>query len=160
MYVKDVMTRSPKSCRVTESTNDAARIMWEHDCGAVPIVDEGGQVIGIVTDRDICMAAYFRGVPLSAMPVVSVMAHDVCTCDADDQLADAERLMRDRQIRRLAVVGRNGSLVGMLSLGDLAQGVNKTGSLQEAKGDSREFLQTVAAVSEHRNQPSLATSRS
>lgn len=123
MNVKDVMTRSPKACAAGDSANDAARIMWEQDCGSVPVVDHAGCVVGMVTDRDICMAAYFQGAPLSSIPLSNIMSRDVCTCEAGTELNEAERMMQDWRVRRLPVVDEGGSLVGMLSLGDVAQGV-------------------------------------
>ena len=72
MQVKDVMTTSPGTCSVSDMANEAARIMWDRDCGSVPVIDAAGHVVGIVTDRDICMAAYFQGRPLSAIPLANV----------------------------------------------------------------------------------------
>ena len=133
MRIKEVMTESPQSCRVGDSANEAARIMWERDCGVVPIVDHAGKVAGIVTDRDICMAAYFQGLPLS-------------------QMADAERLMQERQIHRVPVVDDVGRLVGMLSLSDVARGVKRSGALAQKNGEAQELLQTVARISEPRTR--------
>jgi CBS domain-containing protein len=155
MYVKDVMTRSPRACAVGETANEAARIMWEQDCGAVPVVDRTGCVVGMVTDRDICMGAYFQGESLSAIPLTNIMSRMVCTCEASTDLTEAERKMREWQVRRLPVVDEDGVLIGILSLSDVAQGVSRSGGLRQATSDGRELLQTVAVVSEprHREQP-------
>ena len=151
MQVREVMTKSPGTCAVTESANDAARIMWDRDCGSVPVVDRSGKVVGMVTDRDICMAAYFRGEPLSAIPIADVMSHEVCTCGPDADVNEAEGRMQEWRVRRLPVVNNGGLLVGMLSLGDLARGVSKNGGLRQANGDGRDLLETVAVVSERRH---------
>jgi len=151
MNVQSLMTRSPSACRITESANEAARIMWERDCGAVPIVDSEDRVVGIVTDRDICMAAYFQGTPLSHIPVIDIMSAEPCTCEADDDVAAAERMMRQRQIRRLPVIDPDGRLVGMLSLGDVAQKVSHAPDGKQSSTDDRELLATVAAVSTPRS---------
>ena len=155
MHVKELMTEAPRACNVADSANEAARIMWEHDCGAVPVVDSAGHVVGIVTDRDICMAAFFRGVALSAIPVVEVMAREVCTCQAEDDLGAAERLMQQHQIRRLPVLANGGTLVGMLSLSDVALGVRRSASPRQKSQDGDELLQTVTAVSEPRPERRL-----
>ena len=151
MRVKEVMTTSPRACAIGSSANEAAQIMWEQDCGSVPVVDNAGCPVGIVTDRDICMAAYFRGAPLSAIPIAEVMSHDVCTCGPETDVNEAEERMRSWRVRRLPVVNNHGSLVGMLSLGDLAQGVSRNGGLRQANGEGRELLETVAVVSEPRH---------
>ena len=61
MLVKQIMTGDPVTCARHQTLNDAARQMWDHDVGAVPIVDEQGEAVGVITDRDICMAAYTQG---------------------------------------------------------------------------------------------------
>ena len=156
MRIKEVMTESPQSCRVGDSANEAARIMWERDCGVVPIIDHAGKVAGIVTDRDICMAAYFQGLPLSQIAVASIMCPDVSTCSRDADLADAERLMQERQIHRVPVVDEGGRLLGMLSLSDVARGVKRSGALVQKNGEAQELLQTVARISEPRTRPHQA----
>ncbi len=106
--------------------------MWEHDCGIVPVVDGDGRVVGVVTDRDLCMAAHFQNRPLSDIPLAGVMAQEVCTCVADDDVVQAERVMAEKQIHRLPVVTDDGSLIGILSLADVArQTRNTTGRQRE-----------------------------
>jgi CBS domain-containing protein len=156
MTVKELMTSMPSACRIGETVNEAARIMWERDCGAVPVLDAAGHVAGIVTDRDICMAAYFHGVPLAAIPVADVMSRELCTCQAHDELRSAERLMRDHQVHRLPVVDDRGSLVGILSLSDLAQAIADAGSSRQTGRDGEEFIQTVSAICQPRLQRSMA----
>jgi CBS domain-containing protein len=151
MQVKELMTATPMSCDVDTTANDAARVMWECDCGVVPVVNREGRTVGVVTDRDICMAAYFQGRPLIEIPIADVMSRDLCAIQADADLADAERLMQQRQIRRLPVVADGGSLVGILSLSDVAQAVGRDGALRLASGEGRELLKTVTKVSERRS---------
>jgi CBS domain-containing protein len=99
---------------------EAARIMWEHDCGIVPVVDAEGRPVGIVTDRDLCMAAYTRNEPLSRMPVRDVMAREIHCCRTDDDESAVHAAMRAYQVRRLPVVDADGRLQGIVSLNDLA----------------------------------------
>jgi CBS domain-containing protein len=156
MHVKELMTDTPRACSIDDAASEAARIMWEEDCGAVPVVDREGRVAGIITDRDICMAAFFRGAPLSLLPVSEIMSREVCTCAADDDVSNAERLMRDRQVHRLPVVDGRRALVGILSLSDVGQGVKRTGRLRQPSGETVEFAQTVTAISEPRTRRSAA----
>jgi CBS domain-containing protein len=150
MRVQDLMTQMPATCTREATCAEAARIMWDCDCGSVPVVDENGRAIGIVTDRDICMSALFRGAPLAAISIAEVMSGDLYTCHAGDDVKDAERLMRQRQVRRLPVVDGAGSLVGILSLGDVAQRVGREPGALHNRGEDVEFLATIATISEPR----------
>ena len=126
MNVGELMTRDVRTCASSDSINDAARIMWERDCGCVPVV-EGGTVVGMITDRDICMAAYTQGRRLMHMTVGSAASTNVLTVGENESLRRAEELMRDAQVRRLPVVDSAGRLVGLLSLSDLARHVSDMG---------------------------------
>ena len=159
MKVQEVMTRSPGTCRIGDSANDAARIMWERDCGSVPVIDRAGHIVGIVTDRDICMAAYIQGRGLAAIPLTSIMSREVCTCSEHEDVTEAERLMRARRVRRLPVTNKEGALAGMVSISDFVQTVANHGGLQQARGDTRELLETFTVVSEPRLPPQPASNR-
>lgn len=121
MTVGTLMTREVQSCGPDDTLERAAQIMWEHDCGCVPVVDSGRHVLAVVTDRDVCMAAYLRGVPLRQERVAAAMSRQLHTARAADPIEVAERLMWERQVRRLPVTDDAGRLVGMLSLGDIAR---------------------------------------
>jgi CBS domain-containing protein len=144
MRVGQLMSRPPITCGVDESLNSAARLMWEHDCGAIPVVDGDGKVVGIVTDRDVCMAAYTTGEKLHAIPVTTAMAKQVFCCRPDDALAAAEAVMSEQQIRRLPVVDAENRPLGMLSLNDLAQDAGRPRTF--GSGEQRGFLATVSSV--------------
>jgi CBS domain-containing protein len=102
------------------SANDAARLMWEKDVGVVPVVDGSGKLIGIVTDRDIAMAAYLRGLNLWDISVGSLTTGEVISAHASDSAQDVSSLMSRRQVRRVPIVDDQGALVGIVSLNDLA----------------------------------------
>lgn len=121
MNVQQIMIRDIKSCGPDDTLNTAAQIMWDCDCGCVPVVDDAGKAIGMITDRDVCMAAYFHGAPLWSVRVGAVMAPDPVVCHPGDALAAAEHIMRERKVRRLPVVDDDGRLVGLVSLADLAR---------------------------------------
>jgi CBS domain-containing protein len=94
--------------------------MWDHDCGCIPVVDNEGKLVGMITDRDICMAAYTQGKPLAEIAVSTAMAPRAYTCALTDSVGSAEKLMAAKQVRRLPVVDKQGRLVGLLSLHDIA----------------------------------------
>jgi CBS domain-containing protein len=120
MRVRDAMSSVVWSCRADDTAQAAARLMWDHDVGAVPVIGAQGELVGIVTDRDLCMLAYFTGRMLAVLPVEEAMSHRVFTVRPDEPVAAAEQVMRSNQVRRLPVL-EGGRVVGMLSLGDVAR---------------------------------------
>jgi CBS domain-containing protein len=145
------MTSDVVACRPSDTLDRVAQVMWDCDCGAVPIVDDGGCIVGMVTDRDACMAAYTRGRLLSEILVDSVMSRDVVSARLDEAVADVEARMKERQIRRVPVVDDDDRLRGMLSLNDLALQSTKrrSGVSQE------EVVETLAAICRHRQGPAV-----
>jgi CBS-domain-containing membrane protein len=125
MRVEQIMTRNVRTCSPGDSLSAAARIMWEADCGCVPVVEQdpagAARVIGMITDRDICMAGYTQGRPLTAIRVDGAMAKQVRACRPTDSIAEALNMLRTHQLRRLPVVDNGDHLVGMLSLADAAR---------------------------------------
>ncbi|MHC4731742.1 MAG: CBS domain-containing protein [Planctomycetota bacterium] len=149
MKVKTIMTPEIASCRPEDSMHAAARLMWDNDCGAVPVVDSAsGQLTGIVTDRDMCMAALLSNRPAHMIPVADVMSSEVCTCHEGDDLRTVHATMRANQIRRLPVVDDEKHLVGLVSLNDLA--VEAFGSRSAAAvRRQKDVAKTLSVVSEH-----------
>jgi len=150
MRVRDLMSTEVHTCTSDQTLQAAARVMWEHDVGCVPVVDEQLRPVAMLTDRDICMAAYTRGERVHEIAVSSAMSAEVRTCHQDDLLVRAERTMMDAQVRRLPVVNDEGTLVGILSLNDivLARTDSLVGKLrQRLFGDA---LRTLAAISRRR----------
>jgi len=115
------MSRQVQSCRPQTSMNEAARLMWEHDCGILPVLDDGDRAVGVLTDRDVCMAAYLSGRPLGELQVAQAMSHEVFSCRPEDTLEQVIRLMADHQVRRLPVIDARGRLVGLVSMNDLVR---------------------------------------
>jgi CBS domain-containing protein len=121
--VEQLMSRNVATCRPDDPVNVAAQIMWERDCGVVPVTacdGDGGRVVGMITDRDVCMAAYTQGRLLTEVPVATAMSREVRTCTPDDPIGGVLRFMASAQLRRLPVVDDAGRLVGLLSLADVA----------------------------------------
>jgi CBS domain-containing protein len=123
MLVERLMTRLVHACRADDTLAHAARLMWDSDCGCLPVCGGNGStnVVGIITDRDICMCGLFEGRPLSDLKVAIAMSRGVLMCRAGDEIENAERIMRDARVRRLPVIDDAGMLVGMLTLADLAR---------------------------------------
>ncbi|MBI4516536.1 MAG: CBS domain-containing protein [Deltaproteobacteria bacterium] len=157
MSVAEMMSQDVKTCRPQDTLNSAAHLMWEFDCGCVPVVDSDNHVVGMLTDRDICMAAYTQGALLSELGVASAMSKEVYTCGPQDTPAAAEELMRAHQIRRLPVVDAAGRLVGLVSLNDLAREAGRQPARKtkrQVKAD--EVITTLAAICARRPGPQLS----
>lgn len=131
LSVREIMTETVACCSPDDPLNAAARQMWEHDCGAVPVV-EAGKLVGMITDRDICMAAYTQGRPLTAIAIREVMARHVHSCRATDTLERAASLMADARVRRLPVVDAEHHLLGIVSLADIARSAPVLGQREAA----------------------------
>lgn len=145
MKVKDAMSRHVWACKADDSLEGATRLMWDHDVGCIPVVDDEGQLCGVVTDRDVAMAAYTQGKPLVEIPVSSAMASQPITVFPGDPLFEAERLMRTRQIRRLPVVDELGCLAGMITLNDVARLHAHPATSRDVVG-AEEVALTLAAI--------------
>lgn len=152
MSVEQLMTKDVRVCRPEESLNDAAKIMWESDCGCVPVVsgDDERKLVGVITDRDICMAAYTQGKRLEDLPVDRAMAREVLTCSPADAIAAAERMMRKACVRRLPVVDESGHLLGIVSLADIAREAARERETRKKEVTDAEVGETLSAICEPR----------
>lgn len=119
MRVQDVMAKMPKSCTSGMNLAQAADLMWTARCGALPVVDDQQDVIGILTDRDICLRVATRDCRPSEMTVGEAMTRRVAVCHPEDDIHSALKMMRSRKVRRLPVVSAEGHLEGMLSVSEL-----------------------------------------
>jgi CBS domain-containing protein len=120
LRVRTIMSENVHGCLQEDSLHRAAQILWDNDCGAVPVTDAEGHLRGMLTDRDICMAAYTKGLPLQDIRVHEVMSQPAQSCSPEDTLERAIALMADGQVRRLPIVDEAQRLVGMVSLADVA----------------------------------------
>jgi len=154
MRVHELMTQQIQSCRPDDSLELAAQLMWDHDCGCIPVCagDGASRTIGVITDRDICMGALFQGRPLRELRVSDAMARRLLACRPQDTLAEAEKAMRDARIRRLPVLDDQGSLIGMLSLADLAREAMREQSQPGRDLTEAEVNGTLAAICEPTRQ--------
>jgi CBS domain-containing protein len=120
MKVCDIMTRDRTACRPDNNLAEVAALMWQHSCGALPILDECLRVIGVITDRDICLALGTRDKRAADVTVNHVMSGQVFVCDQDSDIHVALRSMAEHSVRRLPVVNRNDELMGIISIDDIA----------------------------------------
>ena len=153
MQAKDVMTRDPKTCRPENTLAAAAKIMWDHDCGCVPVVDDEGRLVGMLTDRDICMAALINGRAIHEVLVSQAMSRNVVRCTPDDAVDTIMAAMARAHVRRVPIVDRNGHVAGIVSLHDVACAVESGGGGWFTGVKHRDVGRTFAEISRKRDQP-------
>ena len=160
MKVEQCMTRDPKTCSVSDTLDRAAQLMWDEDCGCLPVVDGVRRLLGMITDRDICMAAYTQGQPLHMLHVGGAMAKTVYSCGHKDEIESVQKTLRSHQVRRLPVIDRDGCVIGILSLSDIARLAAPLG--KPVTSMAPDVVQTLAAVSQPRRkvEPLRATATS
>jgi CBS domain-containing protein len=143
----DVMFGSAVCCRATDTLNVAAQLMWEHDLGAIVVVNQQHEPVSVVTDRDLCMAVYTQGLPLYEIGVESTMSKSMVTCSVDTPLKDVRRQMAEHQLRRIPVTDLQGKLAGMIGITDLA--IEALAPLTKGRrrgSSSAEILELVGAL--------------
>ena len=131
MRVKDVMKTDVAFCSTEDSLMKAAEIMLRRDCGIVPIVDADKKLVGMLTDRDLTLAIVARNRKASDVKTKDVIKGKAISCAPEDRLEDALRKMRKHQIKRLAAIGENGELTGILSITDILLAVRKDKDLKK-----------------------------
>jgi CBS domain-containing protein len=148
MTIADVMTKDVATCAPDQMLKEAARIMWERDCGIVPIVlsSDDRQVVGVITDRDVCMAAYTKGRSLAEISIGEVMSTKVASCTAGDDASAAEATMQRAQVHRLPVVDDSEQLVGIVSLTDIARASMRRSRNAKSDVSPLEVGETLAAI--------------
>jgi CBS-domain-containing membrane protein len=124
--------------------------MWDFDCGSVPVVDPQNKLIGVITDRDICIAVATRRLLASDIPVKDVMSGSVVSCRLNEPVKDALRKMRETQIRRLPVLDEDGSLQGILAVNDILLAVRSASTAISKEPLLQDVMLTLMAISQHR----------
>ena len=146
MKISQIMKTDVEVCGLDDNLAAAATRMWDCDIGCLPVLDAAGQVAGMVTDRDICMAAFTRGERLQDISVSIAMANEVLSCAPDATLVEAEEVMRSGQVRRLPVIDSDGCLVGIVSLNDLAILAEHEIGRKNRDLSAQEVTATLAAI--------------
>ena len=122
MKAEEIMTRDPACCTPDDTAQEAARLMVENDCGCLPVVEdtETERVVGVVTDRDLAARGLAEGKGADT-PVRELMSGNPSCCTPDADVEEVERIMAERQVRRVPVVDVQGCCVGMVAQADLAR---------------------------------------
>jgi CBS domain-containing protein len=142
MKVREIMTVAPRTCTPDTTLAEAANVMWESDCGALPVVDDG-ELVGIVTDRDMFIALGTRNTRAALLRVGAVATTKVVTCGPDDEVEAALSTMKEACVRRLPVVDLNRRLIGILSLNDIVVAAGDNKPVRDR--DVMEALQRICA---------------
>lgn len=146
MKAQDIMTAHPACCTPEQTVQDAARLMEQHNCGCIPVVEDtdSNHLVGTVTDRDIALRAVAQGKSADTK-IRDVMSTDPSCCRPTDDVQDVERIMAERQVRRVPVVDARGCCVGMIAQADLAT--------HEPAVSDRQVGRVVERISEPGNEP-------
>jgi len=149
MKVKDLMTPKPQVCGPGTNLAAATGVRWKANCGVLPVVQDGGYVIGMLTDRDICIAVGTRGWLARDLSVRDVVSGHVFACLLDNDVLEALEIMRQQKVRRLAVIDDQGKLQGILSLDDAAARASASGGGRKPDLPLEDVALTLKAIAEH-----------
>lgn len=140
MRVRDIMTPDPACCTPDSTAQEAALLMKEHDCGAIPVVEQrqSRRLVGIVTDRDLAIRGLAAGKGPET-PVRELMTQAPVTCNPDDEVEIVREVMVARLVRRVPVVDENGNVVGIVAQADIAR--------EEGAASDQEVGRIVEAIS-------------
>jgi CBS domain-containing protein len=139
------MTAAPRTCSLATSLAAAAALMLDGDCGFLPVVDDG-RLVGVVTDRDMCIALATRNARASEMTVGEVVQSPVHTCGPDDDVRTALATMKEHRVRRLPVEGFGGTVLGVISMNDLLLAAGARKAVRDA-----DVADTLRAISAHQH---------
>jgi CBS domain-containing protein len=146
MKAREIMTDHPACCLPDDTLQHAAQLMEKNDCGCLPVVEdtESNRLIGVVTDRDLALRGMARGKDLQT-PVREVMSDSPSCCSPEDEIQEVERIMAERQVRRVPVINDAGCCVGMIAQADLIR--------EEQRASDREVREVVERISEPSREP-------
>ena len=146
MKVHNVMNRDVHTCRPETNLAMAAMQMWNGDFGVLPVLADGGKVVGMITDRDICMAAATKHRDPATISVEEVITGEVYGCSPDTDIHEALKIMQQRQVRRLPIINADdGKLAGILSVNDLALKAQADGKAELSAQDVENTLKAICA---------------
>ena len=149
MRVKNVMTKDPKFCEPSDTAQHAASLMRDEHAGIMPVVESAQslRIIGVVTDRDLCMNVVAEGRDPRSVPVEECMTTKVVTCTSNDSVDRVTELMRENQIRRVPVVNEQHELLGIVALADVVERATPKAT------QTHETLKKVSAPTEDPSKP-------
>jgi predicted transcriptional regulator len=143
--VRSIMSKTVRSCSANDPLNHAAQVLWETNCGAAPVVAADQSLIGMITDRDICMACYTQGRALWESTVESAMSKQVYSCSPDHPIQRVLEIMSTRRVRRVPVTTESGHIAGVVALADVARWVQSLHAGRVVACDA--LVSTLAAIS-------------
>ena len=150
MKVKDIMTVDPRVCDLNESLAEAARTMWDADCGVLPVLKDGREVVGLITDRDICMAMAMRDANPAAISAEEVLSGEVYSVAPEDEIHKALEVMQEHQVHRLPVISPEGELAGILSMNDIVLNAQRKANGKTSEIKYADVVDTYKAICSHR----------
>jgi CBS domain-containing protein len=154
MKVQDIMTTAPLTCAPETNLAEVAHRMWQADSGIIPITDADGKVLGVITDRDICMAASTRDQAPSYIRAAALVRQGAVCCGVGDDVRTALGVMRDHRVRRLPVIGADGVLHGVVSLNDIILELKTSNS-----SALLEVIEAMKAICAHHHVPAPVRGR-
>lgn len=131
MKVNKIMTKTVGFCQSKDDLAKAVEIMWQNDCGVVPIVDNESKVVGIISDRDAAVAAFLKKSALEKILISDHINGEVVTCSEKDDVEKVLKKMKKHQINRLPVVDKKEKLAGIISITDILLAAGKDKSLKK-----------------------------
>ena len=147
MKVKELMTAEPRTCTPDTTLAVAAQLMWESDCGILPVVDDG-ELVGVVTDRDMYIALATRNALASHLRVGVVATTRVHTCEPEEDVHAALATMKTHRVHRLPVVGFGGTVLGIISMNDIVLAAGPDATVR-----SEEVMEALKAICAHYHLP-------
>lgn len=151
MKVQELMTKHVKTCHYGSNLAEAAKQLWDGDCGVLPVVDDNNKVVDMVSDRDICFAVTTKGRLASEIMVGELTSsRPLYTCKPDDDLRDALSIMKQHQVRRIPVVDDEGRIEGILSINDVVIAAETENRGIKQGVSSTEAISALKAICEHR----------
>ena len=153
MRIKHAMTKEPRCSVPSDTAQQAASIMRDEHAGIVPVIDDAQsrKIVGVVTDRDLCMNVVAEGRDPQSVTVEQCMTTKVVTCSPNDSVERATELMRENQIRRIPVVNEQRELQGIVAMADL---------VGRAEIKTTQIHETLKKVSAPTAEPSKPRARS
>src|SRR5215510_5082230 len=152
MRVEELMTRDVRFCRPQSNLSEAVSIMWDTDCGILPVIDDNGRVMGLITDRDIAIAIATKDRRASEISASEVTSGQVYAVSPGEDIRSALNTMRPGRVRRIPVTVEDGKLVGMLSLNDIVLRAVEVNNRMNPDYTYQDLVGTVREICEHRTQ--------
>lgn len=150
MKVNEVMTATPYYCQSETNLGSATELMWNANCGFLPVESTEGKIVGVVTDRDICVALGTRNLLPGDVTVGEVMSGKIHFCDPDDDIHIALQTMKEGKVRRLPVIAKNGTLVGVVSTDDVLLRAEPTSMGKHPELSSDEVVRVYRAINQRK----------